>query len=115
MEAFAQFGTELDKATVQQLERGKRLVELLKQAQYKPMSVQEQIISILAGVGGYTDNIEVEEVARFEEELLKYIKENYAGLLSEIETKKELSTDLRDRLNGALAEFRGKFISKVKI
>ena len=114
MESFAQFGTELDKATVQQLGRGKRLVELLKQSQYKPMPVEEQILVIFAGVSGYTDNIAVEEAGRFEEELLKYAKENYSGLLKEIRTKKELSDELKNRLNSVLAEFNGKFISKVK-
>lgn len=112
MEAFVQFGTELDKATVQQLERGKRLVELLKQSQYKPMPVEEQILVIFAAVGGYIDNITVEEISRFEEELLKYVRENYSGLLNEIKTKKELSDDLRNRLDSAVAEFGGKFISK---
>ena len=112
MEAFAQFGTELDKATVQQLERGKRLVELLKQLQYKPMPVEEQVLVIFAGVGGYVDNIAVEEINRFEEELLKYVRENYSGLLSEIGAKKELTDELKGRLDSVLAEFGGKFISR---
>ncbi|UCH11924.1 MAG: F0F1 ATP synthase subunit alpha [Candidatus Omnitrophota bacterium] len=112
MEAFARFGTELDKATVGMLERGKRLVELLKQPQYRPIPVEEQILIVFAGVGGYIDNIAVEEVSRFEEELLKYVRENYSGLLSEIKTKKELSDDLKARLDDVLAEFRGKFISR---
>lgn len=112
MEAFAQFGTELDKATVQQLERGKRLVELLKQSQYKPMLIEEQILVIFAGVGGYTDKIAVEEIGRFEEELLEYMKEKYQGLLKEIKTKKELSKDLKSRLDKAVAEFCDHFISK---
>ena len=112
MEAFTRFGTELDKATVEMLERGKRLVELLKQPQYRPMPVEEQILIVFAGVGGYIDNIAVEEVSRFEEELLKYVRGNYSGLLSEIKTKKELSDDLKVRLDDILAEFRGKFISR---
>ena len=112
MEAFTRFGTELDKATVEMLERGKRLVELLKQPQYRPIPVEEQILIVFAGVGGYIDNITVEEVSRFEEELLKYVRENYSGLLSEIKTKKELSDDLKVRLDDVLAEFRGKFISR---
>ncbi len=112
MEAFARFGTELDKVTVGMLERGKRLVELLKQPQYRPIPVEEQILIIFAGAGGYIDNIDVEEVSRFEEELLKYVRENYSGLLSEIKLKKELSDDLKVRLDDVLAEFKGKFISK---
>ena len=114
MESFAQFGTELDKATVQPLGRGQRLVELLKKKQYKTNPVEEQVLVVFAGVSGYTDNIAVEEVGRFEEELLKYAKEKYSGLLKEIRTRKELSDDLKNRLNSALAEFNGKFISKVK-
>jgi len=112
MEAFTQFGTELDKATVQQLERGKRLVELLKQPQNKPMSTEDQIIVLYAGAHGFTDDVEVASVSRFEEELLVFMHENYSGILKEIESKQALSDELNTRISDCIAEFKGKFISR---
>ncbi|NQT90993.1 MAG: F0F1 ATP synthase subunit alpha [Candidatus Omnitrophica bacterium] len=112
MEAFTQFGTELDKATVQQLERGKRLVELLKQPQNKPMSTEDQIIVLYAGAHGFTDDVEVASVSRFEEELLVFMHENYSGILKEIESKQALSDELNTRISDCIAKFKGKFISR---
>lgn len=112
MEAFAQFGTELDKATVQQLERGKRLVELLKQPQHEPMRTAEQIIIIYTGVNGFCDDIELLSIRRFEEELLFFMRESYSGILDEIEEKASLSDELSSRISEAVAEFKGRFISR---
>jgi len=112
MEAFAQFGTELDKATVQQLERGKRQVEILKQEQYTPMEAAEQIISIFLGTEGIVDDVEVSDVKRFEQEALAFVKDKHKGLLSEIQRRGHLSDELKARIKDVLAEFKGKFIGK---
>src|SRR5262249_52635316 len=77
LEAFAQLGTELDKATQQQLDRGYRMVEVLKQPQYQPMAVADQVITLFAGTEGYLDDIPAREVARFEKEFLTFIKDTH--------------------------------------
>jgi F-type H+-transporting ATPase subunit alpha len=110
MESFTQFGTELDKATINQLERGKRLVELLKQGQHKPMSLAEEIIVIYAGIAGYADAVDVTSIKRFERELINFINERHPSIPKEIEHKKHLSDDLRKKIDNALAEFKGKFV-----
>ena len=110
MEAFAQFGTELDQATVKQLERGKRLVALLNQPPHQPMRVGEQIVVLYAGVNGYADDIEVSSVRRFEEELIRFIREDQAHLADELESKQVLSDKLKLRLDEALRKFKQKFI-----
>ena len=79
MAAFAQFGSELDKATQAQLARGVRMVELLKQEQYRPMSVENQVISIFAGTNGFLDDVPVAKVRLFEEELLEYFSREASG------------------------------------
>jgi F-type H+-transporting ATPase subunit alpha len=107
--AFAQFGSDLDKATLAQIERGKRMVELLKQGQYVPMKLEEQIVSIFAGTKGYLDEIPVDAVQRYEEELLRFMAEAKADVLSAIAEKKELDGDLTAKLSAALDEFKGKF------
>jgi len=111
MEAFAQLGTELDKATVAQLERGKRLVEILKQSQYAPMDVSEQIASIFLGTEGIVDSIEVNDVRRFEKEALEFLRAECADLLKEIEHKAHITDELKARLKTSLDEFKGKFIA----
>jgi F-type H+-transporting ATPase subunit alpha len=108
MAAFAQFGSELDKATQAQLARGSRMVELLKQGQYAPLAVEQQIISIFAGINGFVDDLPVGEVRRFEEELLRYIDAEQKLLRLEIAKKKALDADLTTRLKAAIAEFRTK-------
>lgn len=97
-EAFAQFGTDLDEATQRQLDRGERLVELLKQDQYQPLPVEEQIASIYAGVEGYLDDIPTDEILDFEQEYLEELRTAQQDLLSEIAEKKELTDDLENRL-----------------
>lgn len=112
MAAFAQFGSELDKTTQAQLARGARMVEILKQDQYKPMPVETQIIVVFAGINGYVDDIPVEEVKRFEEELIRYINERHKDISKEIQAKKKLDDDLTARLRGIFDEFKKEFVSK---
>src|SRR5690606_3101499 len=88
MAAFAKFGSDLDVTTQRQLARGERLTELLKQPQYSPLAVEEQVVSIYAGTRGYLDALAVSDVQRFERELLARIHSNHASLLDGIRTKK---------------------------
>jgi len=112
MEVFAQFGTELDKATIKQLERGKRLVELLKQPQYKPMRIAEEIIVLYSGVRGFCDDVDLASITRFEDELLAFVRARYAKILDEIEHKIVLSDALDKKLASLIKEFKSQFISK---
>lgn len=109
MEAFAQFGTELDQATVRQLERGRRLVEVLKQDQYKPLSLAEEILIIYAGVRGYLDDVEVSEIRRFEEELLKFSK-NFPEVMGSLSKGEKITTKLEGEIDRLLQEFKKKFV-----
>jgi len=107
--AFAQFGSELDKATQQQLARGQRMVELLKQAQYVPLPVEKQILIIYAGTQGHLDDLPVDAIQDFEQSLYRYAASRGEDVLAEIREKKELADALRPRLDqlieGAKAEF----------
>ncbi len=107
--AFAQFASDLDKATRRQLERGMRLTELLKQDQYKPMPVEQQIVVIFAGTRGFTDKYPVEVLSRYEKELLSYMESRHADLLKEIAEKKDIDENLEKRLADALNAFDGVF------
>jgi F-type H+-transporting ATPase subunit alpha len=107
--AFAQFGSDLDKTTLAQLNRGQRMVELLKQDQYVPMPVDQQILVIFAGTNGYVDDVPVPEVKKFEEELLRFITSKYQSLLTDISTKKQLDDDLKARIKAAIEEFKKTF------
>lgn len=109
LEAFAKFGSDLDKATQAQLRRGSRLVELLKQGQYIPMPVEQQVISIFAGTNGYLDEIPIQHVQRFERELLELINLKHKDVLNEIAEKKDLSDDLQKRLHAMVKEFVSSF------
>ncbi|MGA1598963.1 MAG: F0F1 ATP synthase subunit alpha [bacterium] len=104
-EAFAQFGSDLDKATQQQLARGQRLVEALKQPQYAPMSWVDQVLVIYAATNGHLDKFPVSAVSKFEEEFLDYLKGSKADLRSKIEQAQALSDELKQELDAALAEF----------
>ncbi len=106
--AFAQFGSDLDKATLQKLERGARLTELLKQPQYNPLPAEQQVASIFAATKGYLDDIPVEAVSRFEAELLEYLKTD-GKVLEEIRTKKQLDKDLEAMLRSAIEAFKKGF------
>ncbi len=109
LEAFAKFGSDLDKATQRQLTRGQRLVEILKQDQYVPMPVEKQIAIIFAGTGGYLDDLPVEVVRRFEEEYLAYMDTKHPDILKEIAEKKVISDELRAKMEKAVEEFKAIF------
>ncbi len=110
MEAFAQFASELDEATRKLLTRGERMVELLKQKQYAPMPVEEQIAVIFAGVNGYLDDLPVSAVARFEQEYLEFLRSNKPDILKEIVEKKEISKELEQKMHEAVQEFKKIFV-----
>ncbi|HBE88499.1 MAG TPA: F0F1 ATP synthase subunit alpha [Elusimicrobia bacterium] len=110
--AFAQFGSDLDKSSLDQLKRGQRMVELLKQDQYRPMATEEQIAVLFAGVRGHLDEIDVPLVRKFEEGLIARVKEKYPKLLPDIAEKKELDADLESRLVSAIDEFKKEFLSR---
>jgi len=107
--AFAQFGSDLDKATQNQLARGERLTEILKQAQYEPLGVDQQIVLILAATEGFLDSIEVSQLAEFETGLSEFMELSKSDLLKEILDKKELDEDLRKKLSEAITEFKTRF------
>ena len=111
MAAFAQFGSDLDAATQAQLHRGERLVELLKQGQYKPLSVVEQIISIFAGVRGLVDDIPVEDVQKFESGLLNFMADKHKALMDKIAEAKKLDDETEGLVQAAIEEFKGLFKS----
>jgi F-type H+-transporting ATPase subunit alpha len=114
LEAFARFGSDLDKATLQQLRRGSRLVELLKQGQYIPMPVEQQVTIIFAGTNGFLDEIPVEHVQRYEQEFLEMMTLKHGDLLSAIAEKKDLTEDITTRLKGILKEFTDAFKVSIK-
>jgi F-type H+-transporting ATPase subunit alpha len=103
--AFAQFGSSLDKATQAQLNRGQRLQEILKQPQYKPVSLEHEVVAIFAGTSGLADKIEIERMTEWEAALLRYMDSSHADLLKEIRTKKALSDDLKAKLRKAIEDF----------
>ena len=107
--AFAQFGSELDKATQAQLARGQRLTQLLKQDQFVPLPVEKQVLVIFAGTNGYLDSVEVSEVERFERELLAFADAHAGALLNKIATKKAIDDEIREGLKKLLSEFRERF------
>jgi len=107
--AFAQFGSDLDKATVAQLNRGQRMVELLKQDQYSPLPVEQQIFVIFTGTNGYVDDVPVAAVKKFEQEILRFATSKYPALLSEIAAKKQIDDDLKARTKAVIEEFKKTF------
>ncbi|RMF10747.1 MAG: F0F1 ATP synthase subunit alpha, partial [Alphaproteobacteria bacterium] len=109
MAAFAQFGSDLDAATQKLLNRGARLTELLKQDQYSPMPVEEQVVSIFAGVNGYLDAIPVADVTRFEEQFLTEMRANHQDLLDTIREEQKLTDETEAKLKGILDKFAKAF------
>ncbi|MEF8888481.1 MAG: F0F1 ATP synthase subunit alpha, partial [Desulfohalobiaceae bacterium] len=107
--AFAQFGSELDKSTQAKLERGKRMMELLKQDQYQPMPVQDQVAVLFAGSRGYMDDISEESVRKFEKEFLDFMKNSKPDVLDEIKQKKDMDQELESKLASAAEEFKKGF------
>ncbi len=113
--AFAQFGSDLDKATQAQLNRGKRLVEILKQGQYEPLPFDKQILIIFAGTGGFLDNLSVEQCREFESELYKYVETMYPTILKSISEKKTLDDALKAEMEKVVGEFRDRFASERQV
>ena len=109
MAAFAQFGSDLDAATQAQLFRGERLVELLKQDQYKPYSVAQQVVSIFAGVRGLVDDIEAGDIKRFEAGLLNFVDEKHKDIIDTIEKEKKLDDALEEKIKAAILEYKELF------
>jgi F-type H+-transporting ATPase subunit alpha len=107
--AFAQFGSDLDKATQAQITRGERMVELLKQGQFMPMPVEDQVISIWAGANGYLDDLPVGAVRRFESEWLAFVKKDYAEVAHNVRTTKAMSDEDQKRLHEAARAFKTQF------
>ena len=106
MAAFAQFGSDLDKTTQAQLARGARMVELLKQDQYKPMSVGDQVLIIYAGVNGFVDDIPVSKLREFEQDLLSYINDKHAGIKSDVVSRKKIDEEFGEQLKQVITEFK---------
>ncbi len=109
MAAFAQFASDLDATTRRQLDRGARLVEILKQAQYVPQAVEKQVVIIYAGTNGYLDVFPVESLGRYEAELFAFLEASHADVLTDVRTKKDLDDALKGKLNAALEAFGKKF------
>jgi F-type H+-transporting ATPase subunit alpha len=109
MAAFAQFGSDLDQATQRQLNRGARLVELLKQGQYEPLAVERQILILYAGTNGFVDELPLAVLKRYEQELYAFIESKHPDIFADILKKRELDGDLRAKITGALGEFKGAF------
>jgi F-type H+-transporting ATPase subunit alpha len=110
--AFAQFGSDLDKSTQAQLNRGARLVEILKQPQYEPLTVDRQVAIIFAGTNGYLDNIAVSDIRAFEIELYKFIETRHPNIFPGIAEKKQLDDELKGALAAAVKEFSGDFAAR---
>ncbi len=106
LEAFAQLGTELDASSQRQLDRGQRMVELLKQPQYQPFNVNEEVLSIFAGTRGFLDDVPVREVARFETAMLKYFRDQHPEIVDELDRTKDLSNDLAEKIGKAIRDFK---------
>ena len=107
--AFAKFGSDLDKTTQAQLARGGRLVEILKQTQYNPMSVEKQILIIFAGTNGFLDDLEIEELEKFEEEIISYFETNNPEILSEIKEKREISDEADKKIKDIINKVKETF------
>jgi F-type H+-transporting ATPase subunit alpha len=110
--AFAQFGSDLDKATQAQLARGERLTEILKQDQYQPLGVIQQVVSIYAGTNGFTDNLNVSEVQTFLKEMLRFMDTQKRSMMQKLEEEKVISDELQQELQDALKEFKEQYMAK---
>jgi len=112
--AFAQFGSDLDKASQQQLARGARLVEILKQPNYAPLPVEKQVLIIFAGTNAFLDDLAVADVRKFEAELYQFVENAHAQLLTDIREKKTIDDDLKARITAVLNEFKQRFVQGAK-
>ncbi len=106
LEAFAQLGTDLDQASQRQLDRGERMVELLKQQQYEPMTIAQQVVSIYAGTQGLLDDVEVAHVREFEAAMIKHFKDEHPEVLEEVQETKAISDELSERIQTIVTEFK---------
>jgi F-type H+/Na+-transporting ATPase subunit alpha len=109
LEAFAKFGSDLDKSTLAQLNRGVRLVELLKQPQYQPMSAEREVMSLYSGTRGYLDTIPVEKVGEYEKQMLAFVERKYPEIFTELKEKNHIGDALDEKMGSALKEFAGVF------
>ncbi len=109
LEAFAQFGSDLDAATQRQLARGARLVEVLKQPQYRPVPVEQQVVIIFAVTNGHLDDIDVGAIRQWERDFLVYLEASQPAILTDIRNKKTLDDDITGRLKAAIAAFKPLF------
>jgi F-type H+-transporting ATPase subunit alpha len=109
LESFAAFASDLDAASKAQLDRGARLVELLKQPQYTPYSVENQVVSIYLGTGGHLDSVPIEDVSRFEREVLEHVKASHEDILTAIRETKKLSEEDEQKLSDVINEFKKGF------
>jgi F-type H+-transporting ATPase subunit alpha len=110
MAAFAKFGSDLDRATQQLLARGSRLTELLKQGQYVPIPVEKQVVLMYAGANGYIDNYPESALKKYEQEMLSYVENSHSDILSDIKEKKQLDSQIEDKLTTALNNFKDQFV-----
>ena len=108
--AFAQMGSELDKASTAQLTRGSRMVEILKQGQYSPLPVEKQVAIIYAGTNGVLDDLPLDQIRAFEQELYRFLENAHPAILTTIKEKKTIDDDLKNKLNSALQEFKTRFV-----
>ena len=115
LESFSKISSDLDKATLQQLNRGSKLVELLKQKQYSPMSVENQIIVIYAGTNGYLDEVPLNMVAKYEMEILSEADNLHKDLLEKIRTSSDLTDELRSGIDSYVKDFTERFISSINL
>ena len=106
LEAFAQLGTDLDAATQSQLDRGYRMVELLKQPQYQPMSVTEQVLSLFAGTQGHLDDVPAKAVPQWEIDFLQFAKDKHGDLINLINDKMDLSDDVVEKIEACIKDFK---------
>jgi F-type H+-transporting ATPase subunit alpha len=110
--AFAQFGSDLDKASLAQLNRGRHMVEILKQGQYQPLPVEKQIVIVFAGTNGYLDDVPLDQCRKFEDEIYRFVDNAHRGLWEEIRTKKVLDDALRAKLKAVIEEFKTRFLAE---
>ncbi len=114
LEAFSQFGSDLDKATQNQLNRGRRLVEILKQSQYQPLSVERQVLILFAGANGYLDNIEESDVSDYERQLYEFFEVRHSAIIETLNEQKKMDDDLKTAITQAVEEFTTQFVETRK-
>jgi len=110
--AFAQFGSDLDKASAAQLARGQRMTEILKQGQYQPLPVEKQVLIIYCATNGYLDSLDISECLPFEAALYQFIDNNHPGVAKKLAEKKQLDDELKAELRKVLDEFKEKFAAE---